>query len=354
MGGNSSDNGSRERPAFSRLLIVKMSSIGDVIHALPIATILKQNYPGIELGWVVRKRCAGLLEGNPDVDHVNVIPDRPKLADLLSLTGELRKQKFEVAIDMQGLLLSGLVTWLSGARRRIGLNLNREQNALFLTEPVVPAKADRNRHAIDILRGFLPPLGIYIDTPWPDQPYLAQGDAAADMLPGGPQIALNVGASSVYKQWPVDRWTALAKRLVGSGSKVVLVGGPQDVDAAVQVEQGADAGNSLVNIAGKTSLRELGHILKHCDVVVTADTGPMHLAVAVGTPTVALFGPTNPVRTGPYGDRHTVIWKSIACSPCYRKPTCEGRVNCMKLITPDEVFDAVMSKLSEIPAAGAK
>jgi lipopolysaccharide heptosyltransferase II len=326
-------------------LIVKTSSIGDVIHALPVADIIKSRRPNAYVGWVVRKRCAALLDGNPAIDRIYVMPDRPSVQELLDIGRSLRADHYEVALDMQGLLLSGVITMLSGAKRRVGLDLNRECNRLFLNEAGVPARADRDRHAIDILRGFLPAIGIESDADWPRLSYLAHGESLPSDLArlerGKGLVALNVGASSVYKQWSARSWADLARRLSSNGYSPIVVGGPQDEPAAAAVAVESGLGDRTINLAGRTTLRGLAAVLASCDLLVSADTGPLHVAAGVGTPVVALFGPTNPLRTGPYGKRNEVIWKHLECSPCFRKPTCDGRVDCMKAITVDEVLAAV-------------
>jgi lipopolysaccharide heptosyltransferase I len=348
MGGQ---NGRSGAAGNRRILIVKTSSIGDVVHALPIASVIDRQDPNVFVGWVVRKRCAELVRGNPHLDRVYVTPDRPTLADLLRLRGELRADSYDTALDPQGLFISGLITWMSGARRRVGLDLNREGNALFLTEPTVPARSNRDRHAIDILRGFLPKIGIDEHCEWPTLDYLASGEtlpspvSQLDRKAG--LIALNVGASSAYKQWPVDRWSSLARMLIDAGYTPIVIGGPGDVDAAAAVCGAAGTGENILDLAGRTTLRGLAHVLAHCDLLVSADTGPLHLAVAVGTATIALFGSTNPVRTGPYGSRNRVISKELSCSPCFRAPTCAGRVDCMRAISAGEVASAVTRLVKE-------
>ncbi len=339
--------------AIRRVLIVKTSSIGDVVHALPFASILGQRRPDLFIGWVVRKRCADLLAGNSDIDRVYVIPDRPRLADLWTLRQAMRRDQYDAALDMQGLLMSGIITWLSGAQRRIGLDLNREGNRWFLTEPTVPARENRERHAIDILRGFLPVMGIEEDAAWPKLPYLADGQTVPEDVTAATRslgkIALNIGASSIYKQWPAVRWSEFAALLMRSGFTPVLVGGLLDVTMAVEVQAAAESAEphrQLVNVVGKTTLRGTAAVIAACDALVSGDTGPLHLGVALGKPVVALYGPTRPTRTGPYGSNSAVIWKGLPCGPCHRRPICEGRADCMRAIEPAEVLGALEQLLS--------
>jgi lipopolysaccharide heptosyltransferase I len=345
------------------ILIVKTSSIGDVIHATPVVEALKKARPSARIGWLVRQRCAGVLQGNPNIDRLHVTADHPGLSDLIRLRRELRSERYACVLEMQGLFLSGLYGLLSGAPIRIGLDRNREGNRLFLTHPVVPGKPGE-KHAVDILYGFAEALGV--DAPHPDfaeQAYLAAAggpavgevDALRRERHGRPVIGLNVGASWTYKRWPVAHWQTLAQALLTRGHAIVFVGSAgHDSEAVAEVRAGlTGASATALDLSGRTTLTELAAVLKRCDLLVTADTGPMHLGVAVATPVVALFGATNPVRTGPYGARNHVLNLHLPCSPCYRKPTCDGRVDCMQGITPDTVLAEIEQILRSRGGAGA-
>lgn len=344
---------------IDRLLIVKSSSIGDIIHALPVVDAIKKARPRLTIGWVVRRRCADVLTGNPNIDHLHLVDNKPRLRDLLRLRRELRDQNYQCALDMQGLFLSGVYSWLSGARVRIGIDRNRENNKLFMTHPVVPGKPEGrgapDRHAVDILYGFAEFLGVPIDhSEFPPQAYLSEGAPRhlLDALSGiaGVKVALNVGASSKYKQWPLHHWASLADLLIAGGATVVFVGDKRDGEFVKEVISVMRESRRIVDFSGKTKLRQLASVLDACDIVVTGDTGPMHIAVAVGTPVVALFGSTNPDRTGPYGQRNIVLDMHLPCSPCYRRPTCQGRVDCMRAITPEAVIKAVEAKIQTADA----
>jgi lipopolysaccharide heptosyltransferase I len=344
---------------IDRLLIVKSSSIGDIVHALPVVEAIKTARPNLTIGWVVRKRCADVLTGNPFIDHLHIVENKPKFGDLLRLRRELHEQRYQCALDMQGLFLSGVYALLSGARVRIGLDRNRENNKLFMTHPIVLGKPEGrgapDRHAVDILYGFAELLGVWIDRhDFPAQPYLAEGASEKLMHElreaKGPKVALNVGASSKYKQWPPEHWSSLASSLAATGRIVVFVGDKRDGVVVKDVIAGMQTTDGVIDLSGKTKLRQLAAVLRECDVVVTGDTGPMHIAVAVGTPVIAMFGSTNPDRTGPYGRRNVVLNMHLPCSPCYRRPTCQGRVDCMREITPDGVLGAVERKLQSLNA----
>lgn len=332
---------------ISRLLVVKTSSIGDVIHALPVVQAIKEAAPHLTLGWVVRRRCADVLRGNPCIDHLYVMPDKPTVGELRALGGELRAARYDMALDMQGLLLSGLVTRLSGVPVRVGWDRNREANALFLTHPVIPGKA-KDRHEVDLLYGFAKALGVSVaHAEFTPQPYLAaEGAGRADEWLLGlprPRIALNVGASRAYKRWPADRWASVAQGLAVQEFGIVFVGDKSDAEVVAQIAPLVTG--RYINLAGKTTLRELASVLAACDLVVTADTGPMHVAVAVGTPVAALFGATDPARHGPYGARNIVLHDPApgAMVPG-KRPTKEAGAVSLARITPDDVLAAVARK----------
>lgn len=333
-----------------RLLIVKMSSIGDVAHALPVVTAIKKIMPDLFLGWVVRRRCADLLRGNPDIDRLYVIEDNANVGVLPDLSAQLRADRYDTVFDMQGLFMSGLVSLISGAPRRIGLDRNRELNKLFMTDASVPGK-DSDRHPTDILSGFLALLSE--DAQPSDKPhrFLAHAERpfAVEVLRGlrKPVIALNTGASTVYKRWPLQYWEELAKWIVDSGGSVALLGGESDAVPTRVIEEAVEAPAHVRNLAGRTSLRQLAAVIGRCDMMVSGDTGPLHVATLIGTPTVSVYGPTSPRRTGPYGRGHLVLYKELPCSPCNRRPTCNGRVDCMKQITPEDVIDAVTQVLAK-------
>lgn len=283
-----------------RLLLVKLSSLGDVVHTLPLLEALRSGLgPEAHLVWAVRRPFANLLEGNPHVSALRVLEERG-LRGALSFGKQLRSERFDTALDPQGLFLSGLIAFLSGAPRRVGLDLNREGNRLFLTEPRVSGRT--RRHQVEKLLDFCDVLGLPRLAPRP-QAYLAEGEAhtaEAWLAPLGRagRIGCVIGTSTPSKEWPVERWCALARQLAAQGLKPVLLGGPGEVAAAARVVQDAQGAVAL-NLVGQTSLRQLASVLARCQVVVGGDTGPFHLAVAVGTPTVGLYGVTDPVRVGP-------------------------------------------------------
>lgn len=340
---------------INRLLVVKTSSIGDVIHALPVVEAIKAARPGLTLGWVVRRRCADVLRGNPVIDYLHVVENKPSLEELLRLRRELRAARYQMALDMQGLLLSGLIARLSGAPVRVGWDRNREGNALFLTHPSVSGKAANIgvRHEVDLLYGFAEVLGVQAEhSEFAPQPYLAEeGRTWAETQLAGlsrPCIALNVGASRAYKRWPAERWAAVADALAARGHGLVFVGDKNDGEIVQAVKRQMKNADRVLDLSGQTDLRQLAAVLEACDLVASADSGPMHLAVAVGTPVVAVFGATDPRRHGPYGARNVVLHKPVpGMMQSGKRPTDEAGAACLAAVSPDDVLAAIDAKLSK-------
>lgn len=283
-----------------RLLLVKLSSLGDVVHSLPLLEALRVGLgPKVEIIWAVREKFADLLHGNPHLSVLSTLKESA-FGDVMAFGRTLSGMHSDVALDAQGLLLSGVVTRLSGAPVRIGFDLGREGNTLFLTHAVVPAK--ERRHMVEKLLGFCDALGIPRLAPRP-QEYLARGEiSTAEKLVvnigEGPRVGCIIGASTPAKMWPRKRWVELARILNGQGFRVVLLGGSGEQSLAEEIVQEA-GGAVAVNLAGKTSPRVLASVQAQCAAVVGGDSGPTHLAVAVGVPVVGLYGVTDPVRTGP-------------------------------------------------------
>ncbi len=327
---------------FKRILIVKLSSIGDVVHALPALSALRTEFPKSHIAWVVKKQIADIIIGHPYLDEVIIYEGIRKTAK------KLRSLKFDLAIDLQGLFRSGFLTFSSGAKVRLGFSRanSRELNYLFLNQRVTPGEEDR--HIIDKNLSLLRPLGIevrerefIISISHENKEYVTnflkkQGITSSDIL-----IALNSRARWPSKLWPEKRWAELADRLIEELKvKAILLWGPGEkdfVDNIVKRMKGVPI------ISCKTSLKELAYLISKCRLFIGGESGPLHIACALNIPTIALIGPTDSIRNGPYGEGHIVIEKDLPCRGCWRRQ-CK-RLDCMKLITVDEVFSAVERQL---------
>jgi heptosyltransferase-1 len=334
-----------------RLLLVKLSSFGDVLHTLPTLEALRAAYPRALITWLVEAAYAPLLAGHPALDEVWVAPRlRPgqlfrgaNAARLMTLLQQLRTQSFDLVVDVQGLLKSAVWVALAKSPRKVGYDRTRELSYLALTERVPPF--DPEAHAV---RRYLN-LAHYLGAP-PALPRFRLGlDAKADsaaLLPAAadrPLAVLHPGARWASKLWPASSWACLAEWLHGRGLQVAITGSAADQKLAATIIGPSRA--PLVNLAGSTSLAQLAAILRTTRLAVTTDTGAMHLAAALGTPVVALFGPTAPWRTGPFGAGHEVVRLGLECSPCFRRRCPEPR--CLHELSPELVEAACEKILSQ-------
>lgn len=309
----------------SRIAIVKLSALGDVVHALPVASALKRVWPAMRLAWIVERRVAAVLAGHPAVDDIVEVDTRawrrarnPRqgLAVLRALgaaRGRLRALRIDVALDLQALLKSGVLTLATGAPRRIGFAARWSKeplSALFTTTRVMPPA--HARHVVDQYLALLEPLGVRAQTVEFGLPVDAAAEARMDeffgvsgLKPHRRLAVLNPGAGRADKRWPVERFRALAERLAHEANAAVLVvWGPGEREAAHAI---ADMPGARPVLAPETGIRELIAVARRTSVMVAADTGPLHLAAAVGAPCVGLYGPTSAVRNGPYGAGHRAL-----------------------------------------------
>jgi 3-deoxy-D-manno-octulosonic-acid transferase/heptosyltransferase-1 len=357
-----------------KVLIIKLSAIGDVLHTLPALDLLRQGVPGNSLNWVVEEKAAGILIGHPHLDKVMVsgrkrwIHDlaRPSrwpsvLREAASFIRELRSDRYDLVIDFQGLFKSAILVLLSRGACKIGYAKTRELSYLALTHRIDPPPAEL--HAVDknigLVRAILelPELSANRSAAYCQEATQHSGKASdgiavpgekeirsVDELlrssgfdPSQPLILVNAPAGWESKRWDGDTMAALADRLMDVYKAHLIYTGAAGDAAYIDGIIGRMHWPAL-NAAGRTTLKELACLIKRARLIVTTDSGPMHLAAAVGTPVVAIFGPTAPWRTGPYTDRARIVRAQAACSPCYKR-TCDSMI-CMKGIGVDEVMEA--------------
>jgi heptosyltransferase-1 len=315
-----------------RILLVKLSSFGDVIHALPTLEALRTAYPDGHITWLVESAYAPLLTGHPALDEVVAVPrvrlrqnlNSRELPALARLMRRLRAQPFDLVLDLQGLLKSAIWVALARSPRKVGYHGTREGSYLVLTERVAPYNPDA--HAV---RRYLH-LAHYLGAP-PAPPRFRlgfSGQINLDSLipPAGarPLAVIHPGARWATKLWPTSAWARLADWLGREqGLTVALTGSQADRDLAEAII--SQAATPVLNLAGRTTLAELAAVYRQAVLAVTTDTGPMHLAAAVGTRVAAVFGPTAPWRTGPFGEGHEIVRLDLDCSPCFRRHCPEPR-----------------------------
>jgi 3-deoxy-D-manno-octulosonic-acid transferase/heptosyltransferase-1 len=340
------------------ILIVKLSAIGDVIHTLPSLAALRRCYPQAHISWVVEEAASDLLADHPMLDRVLVSRRKRWVRDLregrnraavlreaAAFLRALRDRPYDLVIDFHGLFKSAVLVLLSRGRRRLGYDSLQEGSGLVLNEKI---PEDMAKHAVERYLDFARHLGCEISKPeFPVALQEAHFRRVSELLAAKTVdtargfVAVSPVAYWETKLWDEAKFAAVCDRIVGElGLPVVFTGeSPEGPIARIRSLMEAPS----ASVAGETSLRELAALYREAAVLLTTDSGPMHLAAAVGTPVVALFGPTSPERTGPYGKGHVVIRKDMDCSPCFRK-ACET-IECMKTIRVDEVFEAVKERI---------
>lgn len=348
-------------PDARRILIIKPSSLGDIVHALPILAAVRDAYPKAHIAWLVGTSFRALLDGHPLLDEVipfdrkhygRMLSSPRSLLDFLGFCRALRRRRFDLVLDLQGLFRSGFLAWISGARRRVGFAQARELARCFYTvrvrceaPPRAGAAPTTDLHAVDRNIKLARAIGLEIEQPaFPLNIDDALHAAAAQRLAAagvsaGEFVAVLPGARWESKRWAAESWAALIDALQQRNApRVVLLGGPDERDLAASIV--AAARGPVANLVGQTSLRELAAILARAKRVICCDSGPMHIAAALNRPLVALFGPTNPARTGPYSPRATVVRLPLTCSPCYARHCPLGHHDCMKKLDVERVLAA--------------
>jgi lipopolysaccharide heptosyltransferase I len=334
-----------------KILILKPSSLGDVIHALPVLRLLKLHFRDADIFWWIDSALAPLIEGDPDLAGVVRFErkrwGRPQhWPEMLRSIRWLRAQNFDLVIDLQCLARSGAFAWLAGGKFLVGLDEIRE-GARGFYDLAVPRK-DHITHAVDWYLAVLPALGVPVHKHFVWLPERKEIAAAVERkwfsenlkskIQNPKWILLQPGARWENKRWPVAHFAELVRLLAAQFSSVrfAVLGGSDDLMLGEEIA--AAAPEKVFNLCGATSLTEMIEWVRRCDLLVTNDTGPMHVAAALGKPLVALFGPTEPRRTGPYGQLQNVLRLDLPCSPCM-KPHCTfvKRDECLRALTPAAV-----------------
>jgi len=333
--------------APERLLIVLLGAIGDVVCAMPLAQRLRAGWRQTRIIWAVEPAAAPLLQTHPAVHEVIVFRRGQGVTAFPAFLRAVRHREPDLTLDLQRHLKSGVTSRASGAPRRLGFHWrnSREGNCFFNTETIEPVETFTLK--LTHFQRFADHLGV---PPAPVSFGLAASPAERDraaalLAPAGaaPLAMLHVGST-----WPSRRWlpaatAALCTRLRDRGLGVVLIGGRGDTAFAAAVL--ASGAGEVLNLVGRTALRQVVAILERAAIAIGPDSGPMHIAAAVGAPVVALFGPTSPRRSGPWGWDELVVRGDAPCAPCYL-PRCPIGHLCMTSITPDMVMARVERALA--------
>jgi heptosyltransferase-1 len=349
------------------ILIVKLSSLGDVIQAMPAICALRRGYPSAHITWIVEEYAGEILLDHPSIDRVlilsrrnwlknSLIPWRSKqtILEMSSFIKALRDRVYDLVIDLQGLFKSGIVVWMSNGKRRVGYDRTRELSYIFLNERHTPF--DPDRHAIERYLNLVLAIGgkegsieYGIKIGEENRKMVERILEDKGISRDEPVVIISPFARWSTKLWDQKRFAKLADILIDRYKvKVILTGGVNEKDYVKGIVSSMRFG--AIDLSGKIGLKEMAFLCTRAKLMISTDTGSMHLASAMGLPVVALFGPTAPWRTGPYGNSHSIVRKAIECSPCFRK-RCKNR-KCMLSIEVEEVLEKVIPYLEGVKYRG--
>lgn len=330
---------------YKNILIIKMSSLGDVIHTIPSVVALRDLYPNAKITWIVEPIFSDLIPVSSIVDEVIFFEKAQlkaqgllgKLKFLRALSQKLHNYKFDLVIDFQGLFKSSLVAMLSGCSNRIGYCEMRE-GSFLITKSIVGENSQA--HVIERYLDVVRYLGSTVN----------QGNFVLKDLSSEehwlkkilqktnffrPYIVFAPGTSWITKEWPIEHYIKLGNKFISDGYGIIIIGGKGDIAKGQAIAEKLPP-EFVLDLTGTTTLKELAIVIKHSLLYISGDTGPLHIAVATGAKIIALYGPTKPERTGPYGDTATVLESNANCKHCLQK-VCDD-IKCMREITVAKVY----------------
>jgi heptosyltransferase-1 len=349
---------------YPKILILRLSAVGDVLRTLPAVMALRENFPSSHIAWVVEEPSKTLLESQPEIDQVILFP-RKKWTDGMKSIGklwntfkemghfilELRKEKFDFVLDFHGIIKSGTISFLSGSPKRIGYDRKSSKEGNFLFSNIIvklpKEKISRYQRNFALLKGVgleVKDFDARLHIPQRDKEYIESFLVRLNPPLRSPSIAIHAGTNpkAAFKRWMPGHYAQLGDRLIHElGATVIFTWGPGESES-VEAIRGKMKEPSV--LGPKTeSLTELGELFRRCDLYIGGDTGPMHIASLMGTPVLVIYGPTDPVFHEPLG-LHKKVRKEVGCNPC-RNRSCKD-LKCLKIITVDDVFKATKEILS--------
>ena len=362
---------------LNKILLVRFSAFGDVIQTLPILTMLREGFPDAKIGWAIDTELAPAIEGHPALNYIHrcsrngwkraaLHPARwPSITrEFTTLVEEVRSVGYDASIDVQGLFKTALLPFLAGIRRRIGYRNGREFSSLFYTEQFRDQLAyfDPAVFHLEHMAGLVRMLGV-AETCYKVEPPVVSAERkqrARDILKQGfaepaPVVAIAPATQWQSKSWPEQYWTTLIQQLLLSTNlNVLLMGSAADAPLGERILQGLQPhqmSGRVRNLFGKAPIRDMYALYEQVDAAVGPDSAPLHVAGAAGVPVlIGIYGPTGYRRTPPLGSPHLKLLSTegqLPCQPCHQRKCPLGTDECMKRITPDEVFHALMEALTE-------
>ncbi len=342
-----------------KILIIRLSAIGDVVHVLPALRLLRSHFPESEIAWLVEDKARDILTGHPDIDDVIVFPRRKwqreilkinktlnTLSDVLSFYKKLHKGNYDLVIDFQGNLKSGIMNLITKSEKKVGFGRGYCKEFNYLTTQYQAFPPGKKMHRIDKNLFMLNELGIKtrfqrpkLPVFKPDKKYISKF-IDTDINPSLPIIIIHPGTSKFgsYKQWPPLNYALLADMILDTyEANVVFTWGPYEFGVVKEIVEKMK--NKALPACETRSIKQLIELIRHASLFIGGDTGPLHIASILDIPVVGIYGPKDPEIYGPYNDKAIVIKKDVPCSPC-RKRTC-GDPICMSSILPEDVFRGV-------------
>ncbi len=347
-----------------KILIVRLSAIGDVIHTLPVAYSIKKQNPDVFIGWAVEDKAADIIKNNPLVDKAHVMPRQTwkkrgfsikNFFEFISFIHEIKKENYTISLDVQELFKSAIISFLSGAKKRIAHAKAREFAHFFATHKI-PARDlfDINIPVIQRNLDFAKFLDINTEEvnfalpPVDDKTKTYVNELLAAIDPQKPTLVFSPATLWKTKHWIEEYWSILLDEL-SNANNIIFSGTKSDLPLIERIIKQSNAQNYTV-IAGKTDLFQLVEVFNRSDIVIGPDTGPIHIANATNKPEIiCIFGSTAAKRSGPYGEKHVSLSMGLNCQPCFdRNCTNTSNLACVKQITPDMILDIVNEKIAYI------
>ena len=340
------------RGAPGRVLVIKLRYLGDVLLSTPVLTALRTAFPEARLSMLVNSGTEAILTENPHLDEVLIVERSRSPLRQFRFASALRRRRFDLVVDLTDGDRAAILSRVTGAAVRVGFNRGDRWRGRLYTH-LVPV---RRQEPISMVRQHLMALetvGIPADPSLPllrirasDESAAAAALASIGIMPDERFVAVHPGARWWFKGWPADRFAGLIDYVQGKlGLKAALLGGSQEQEIATSILEHVETGRR--SLVGRLTLLELAALLRRAAVFVGNDSGPMHIAAAMGTPVVGLFGPSDPRVWGPAGQGHAIFYKGIDCRPCFPGGCRRGEQNCMRLIAFDEVVPVVERMLEQ-------
>ncbi len=329
---------------FSRILVIRLSALGDVMNVLPSLAVLRDRYPRAEITALTGPLTAGLLAQDPCIDRVLTHHRNHNPWNWLTACISLRRERFDLVVDLQSSRYTRWLGWSTGADVRLGTRPGPHYTNVVKLDLT-------GKQTAELFRDILQPIGLDRAPLTPRFPQLERCRVSAAVLlqahglHDAPFAVLNPGHSPAWitKRWLDEHWIELGRMLIARDIVPIVTGSRAEADLANRIADGIGA--PATSFAGKTDLSTLGGVLSLAQVVVSTDSGPMHMAAMAGARVVALFGPTHPVTSGPFGDGHRVLHRRLPCSYCFKKK-CPTQHECLDQMTPDEVWSAITGVIS--------